>query len=75
MSYEYFENLDANAKTRYRKKLEVSNLSECPYKLASTLWKDDTSIWPNIQYGDIYDYLINTPGNRNSFTMLFVLLF
>ena len=64
MSYAYFENLDVESKKRYREKLSVANLTECPYKLPAGLWINDPTKWPEIEYGDIYDYLINTPGMK-----------
>ena len=65
MSYEYLDNLENDAKIRYKKKLEVADLQDCPYRLPANVWKEDTSVWPNFHYGDIYDYLINTPGKAS----------
>ena len=62
--YEYYDNLELDSKSRYEKKIKLAQLEECPYKLPASVWKDDTSSWPNIHYGDIYDYLINTPGKK-----------
>lgn len=69
MSYEYFDSLTGDVKSRYLKKIELANLKECPYRLPAGIWKDDTSLWPNVHYGDIYEYLINTPG-KNIFNFL-----
>ena len=72
MSYEYYDSLNAEAKSRYSKKLEIAQLKECPYRLPAGEWKDDTTLWPNIHYGDIYDYLINSPGEKyHTFTTIF----
>ncbi len=67
MSYEYFDVLKSEAKTRYLKKLEAVELKECPYHLPAEIWSDDPSKWPKIEYPDIYDYLINTPGKLTNF--------
>ena len=62
MSYEYRDTLKEESKSRYFKKLKVAELNECPYRLPAGVWLDDPTKWPDIQYPDIYDYLINTPG-------------
>ena len=62
MSYEYIDGLDAESKVRYRAKLDLIGLSECPYRLAASVWKGDPTKWPDVEYPDIYDYLVNTPG-------------
>jgi len=33
-----------------------------PYKLPSKCWRNDPASWPSISYGDVYFYLIETPG-------------
>ena len=33
-----------------------------PYGIAEELWIDDMSIWPDLQYGDVYNYLIESKG-------------
>jgi hypothetical protein len=58
----YAESLPAEARKRYKNKLLFNN--NClpdPYEL-STGWLDDLSVWPDLQFGDIYCYLIETPG-------------
>ena len=62
MSYEYLDNLDAEAKERYRKKIELVGLNICPYKMPADAWKNNPTEWPDVEYPDVYDYLINTPG-------------
>ena len=59
----YLQSLSAEAKTRYDRKLAVCGLTECPYLLPSRTWRNDPSEWPDIDYGDVYAYLIETPGN------------
>ena len=62
MSYEYFDSLSDEARRRYLEKLELVELSQCPYQLPADVWVDNPKLWPNIEYPDIYEYLINTPG-------------
>ena len=62
MAYNYLDGLNAEAKHRYFKKLDTVKLKDCPYRLPADSWLNDPRQWPNIEYPDIYDYLINTPG-------------
>ena len=67
MSFTYFDDLDSIAKSRYLSKLSLIGLNECPYKLPAGVWKNDPSKWPMVEYGDIHNYLIDTPGLFNCF--------
>ena len=51
MSYEYFDELQDEAKSRYKKKLEAVGLNECPYRLPANDWVNDPTKWPEIDYG------------------------
>ena len=59
--------LDAE-KRRYRAKLEVlygtrdSKALIDPYEIGEDKWKDDITLWPPVDFGDIYTYLVDTPG-------------
>ena len=60
---EYSEHsLDAEAKVRYEKKLQLVGLATCPYKLSSEAWIDDVTLWPPVEFLDIGLYLLQTPG-------------
>ena len=59
--YEYFENLPAEAKTRYRIKLDKCNLDVCPYKLPADKWENEPKKWPDFEYPHLYHYLIKHP--------------
>ena len=60
---EYSEDsLDAEAKVRYEKKLQLSGLATCPYKLSLEAWIDDVTLWPPVEFPDIVLYLLQTPG-------------
>ena len=58
----YFENLDAEDKDLYKKKLTLHNLEILPDPYSSDGWKDDVSLLPDIGWPDIYHYLIHTPS-------------
>lgn len=59
----YWSQLNTTEKSRYSDKLGIIGLKECPYALPDEKWRDDLTEWPEIEYGDIYEYLINSPGN------------
>ena len=62
MSYQYFDELPGEAKERYLEKLNAVKLKECPYRLPAGCWSSDLATWPNLEYPDIYEYLVETPG-------------
>ena len=62
MSFGYYESLDETAKTRYRLKLNAAGVDECPYKLPEGLFKNDPTSWPDVCWGDVYVYLVESPG-------------
>ena len=63
MASEYFSSIDYLAQKRYSEKLiiEGETLPD-PYGIEEDLWSDDMSLWPDLQYGDIYNYLIRVEG-------------
>ena len=66
MSYKYFDSLKEESRSHYLKKLQAVQLNECPYRLPADVWLDDPTQWPDIEYPDVYDYLINTPGQLSN---------
>ena len=59
---EYASKLPFDAKRRYQSKLGYNNGKESlpdPYLLSSG-WKDDPTCWPDLSFGDIYCYLIDS---------------
>ncbi|XP_041828518.1 uncharacterized protein LOC121631576 [Melanotaenia boesemani] len=57
------DHLCVDDRERYSAKLTVfSEKLTDPFKIADDLWVDSPQKWPPVQYGDIYNYLINTPG-------------
>ena len=71
MSYCYLDELMSGAKQRYLEKLEVIKLKECPHRLPEGSWSGEMSGWPSVEYPDIYEYLINTPGNLLIFFLFY----
>ena len=54
--------LDYEAKKRYYSKLEIDG-EKFPdlYTIKEDKWIDDPKKWPDLEYGDIHNYLIDTP--------------
>lgn len=61
MSYDYYDRLPDIAKVRYNCKLEAIGLIECPYRLPAGSWINDPTQWPEVEWGDLYSYLIESP--------------
>lgn len=60
---EYQPTLDYEAKKRYKEKLSLeSETLPDPYGLSEEEWFDDVTKWPTIEFGDVYNYLINSKG-------------
>ena len=61
---QYVKNLDLKAFDRYKAKLQYCKGAEQipdPYSISEG-WKKELESWPDLTYGDIYVYLIETPG-------------
>ena len=62
------DTLAAPEKRRYKEKLQVIYNSNDPAVLVDPFaveedkWKDDVSLWPAVEFGQIYTYLIDSPG-------------
>ena len=61
---EYYKTLSEAAQRRYKEKLDKIDLDKDPYlpRDASNETLLNNFDWPNIEYPDIYNYLINTPS-------------
>ena len=69
---EYFKNLSKTAKRRYEAKnkdIDVENLEKGDPFLISSEWVDDVSKWPEVEFGQIYVYVIDSPGPYTRDTM------
>ena len=67
----YVNVLDVSARDRYEKKLEYGDGAgklPDPYFM-QVGWQNDPSLWPDLTFGDIYQYLINTPGMSSKESM------
>ena len=61
---EYYSKLNFEVKRCYKRKLKMENGEELPnlFCIKQEQLIDDLKLWPNIEYGDIYNYLIDTKG-------------
>jgi hypothetical protein len=58
MSYSYQETLNGESLCHYKSKLSV-NCKEPSYQQG--VWENNPWKWPDLQYGDVYSYLIEIP--------------
>ena len=61
MFSKYFYELDETAKHRYRDKLDKVGLVDDPYATQGGIQSVDWRDWPQVEYPDVYNYLIQTP--------------
>ena len=59
---DFFKQLDARGKRRYDEKLEILGLCSDPYATTSEDWESDPDCWPNVEFPDIFNYLIDSPS-------------
>ncbi|CAG2217991.1 unnamed protein product [Mytilus edulis] len=68
----YAYGLPAEARTRYQEKLAynkgLDRLPD-PYAITKSEWVNDPSIWPELDFGQVYLYLIETPSMFNKSSM------
>jgi hypothetical protein len=62
MAYNYSDQLDSSAKGLYNEKLLLVNCDVCPYKLPADVWQDNLGSWSDLQFGDVYSHLVESPG-------------
>ena len=59
----YYQQLPESARKRYAEKLDMIGFSCDPYaKHSSHQWSKASTKWPEIEYPDVYNYLVNTPS-------------
>lgn len=63
---DYQQSLPEGDRKKYKRKLEIlcqtaENVTD-PYEIPQEHWIDDVSAWPEVEFGQIYTYLIDTPG-------------
>lgn len=63
MTSEYYDSLDYISQRRYIDKLKVRGVKiPDPYSISDDFWIDDPTKWPDIEFGDVYTYLIDREG-------------
>ena len=58
----FYQQLDHSGKERYKIKMRMIGLQQDPYLLPRSDWSDKRDLWPNVEFPDIYVYLINSPS-------------
>ena len=59
----YFNLLSYIAQKHYLTKLNIDGcMLQDPYTIEESLWSEDMSKWPDLQFGDIYTYFVDTEG-------------
>ena len=56
--------MDYEAQKRYTSKLTTDD-GVClpdPYSISDDLWQNDVKKWPNLEFGDLFMYLIESEG-------------
>ena len=62
-----FSTLDYEAQKRYLKKVAINGeIVLDPFGIAQDLRLDGVTMWPNLEFGDIYTYLIDTKGSQKT---------
>ena len=57
-----YEQLDSSGKTRYKEKLHMLQLRSDPYLLDKNSRLAERSLWPPVEFPDVFVYLINSPS-------------
>ena len=62
-SSSYFNGLQKEGKAKYKRKLTLTNgqLLPDPYGTVEN-WKSDAKLMPDVSWGDMYNYLVNSPS-------------
>ena len=62
-SSSYFNELQKEDKAKYNRKLTLTNgqLLPDPYRIVEN-WKSDVKLMPDVSWGDMYNYLVNSPS-------------
>lgn len=42
--------------------MNICSLEVCPNQLSADAWVNDLTTWPNLEWPEIYNYLVNSPG-------------
>lgn len=61
---DYFKSLSKEDKQAYKEKLQLKNGTNLPdpFGIERSNWRDDVSLLPDVGWGDIHTYLVDTPS-------------
>ena len=60
---EYYQQLTETARKRYDEKLDMIGVLCDPYaKKNPAPWSTESTTWPEVEYPDVYNYLVSTPS-------------
>ena len=60
---EYFTSLEFTARKRYLEKLKIDGRElDDPFGIDEDQWSEDLTQWPELEFGDLYTYLIDSEG-------------
>ena len=60
---EYFSSLDFTARKRYLEKFRIDGRElDDPLGIDGDQWSEDLTQWPDLEFGDLYTYLIDSEG-------------
>ena len=59
---DFFKQLDAADKKRYKEKLSKLGLRVDPYLMDADQWSTSRNVWPSVEFPDICVYLLNSPS-------------
>ena len=54
--------VESCSKERYLEKLKIIGMVECPYTIAAKFWENNPTQLPDLEYPEVYQYLIETLG-------------
>jgi len=57
----YFDTISYTAQSRYVEKLKQFCLED-PCAIADERWSEDLTKWPDVEFGNIYNYVIKSKG-------------
>ena len=62
-SSSYFHELQKKQKAKYKQKLTLTNSQLLPDLYGNVEnWKSDAKLMPDVYWGDMYNYLVNSPS-------------
>ena len=59
---DFFKQLDAADKKRYKEKLSKLGLRTDLYLMDTDQWSTSRNVWPSVEFPDICVYLLNSPS-------------